>query len=340
MEEVHVCRAAYLIPFIDILRDIGAPVERELERGCLPVMVEEAPEDLVSNTLAMDFLARNERREGIDDLGWLWTQRFSASSLSADLRGALSQLPTIHARLHGLSRLIRLEDSGAEVGVIKTNGRTEIFCDGAPPDGLDGIPISEWTQVSVVIEVIRTVAGKTWTPDEIRFRSDFKVCEGARAANPNTRFISRSNHTSIVMPSSLLAISKSVCGKAPLPDVALSADHDTIGRVKRLLRPYLRATAPKINVFAEIVGTSPRTLQRKLRQYGTSYSDLIETTRFEMATEMLQDPKMNLIDVAMTLGYENQSNFGRSFRRIAGISPGKYRRQTLLQDRVACTGVI
>jgi AraC-like DNA-binding protein len=67
---------------------------------------------------------------------------------------------------------------------------------------------------------------------------------------------------------------------------------------------------------------------------------LIETTRFEMATEMLQDPKMNLIDVAMTLGYENQSNFGRSFRRIAGISPGKYRRQTLLQDRVACTGVI
>jgi AraC-like DNA-binding protein len=54
-----------------------------------------------------------------------------------------------------------------------------------------------------------------------------------------------------------------------------------------------------------------------------------------MASEMLQDPDIQLIDVAMTLGYENQSNFGRSFRRIAGISPGKYRRQMLIPDRVA-----
>ena len=335
MEAISVCRAAYLIPFIEVLRDIGAPVERELERGRLPVEVEEAPEDLISNTLAIEFLARSERREGIDDLGWLWTQHFSASGLSAGLRGALSQSPTIHARLHRLSKLIKLEDSGVEVGTVKTNGRVEVFCDGPSADRRNGLPISEWTQVSVLIEVIRTVAGKTWTPDEIRFKSDFKVCEAARAANPNTRFIDRSNHTSIVMPSSLLAISKPVCGMAPSLDCSLSADHDTIGQIKRLLRPYLRAAAPKINVFAEVVGTSSRSLQRKLGEYGSSYSQLIETTRFEMATEMLQDPDIQLIDVAMALGYENQSNFGRSFRRMAGISPGKYRRQMLFQDRVA-----
>ena len=165
--------------------------------------------------------------------------------------------------------------------------------------------------------------------------SDFEVCDAARAANPNTRFITRSNHTSIVMPSSLLAISKPVCGTAPSLDCALPAEHDMIGQFKRLLRPYLRAAAPNINLFAEVAGTSPRTLQRRLSDYGTSYSKLIETTRFEMASEMLQDPDIQLIDVAMTLGYENQSNFGRSFRRIAGISPGKYRRDLLLKDRAA-----
>ena len=37
----------------------------------------------------------------------------------------------------------------------------------------------------------------------------------------------------------------------------------------------------------------------------------------------------------MTLGYENQSNFGRSFRRIAGISPGKYRREVIGREQVA-----
>ena len=79
----------------------------------------------------------------------------------------------------------------------------------------------------------------------------------------------------------------------------------------------------------------PRSLQRKLQQAGTSFSELIETTRFEMAAEMLVDSDTPLIDVAMTLGYENQSNFGRSFRRIAGISPGKYRREMFGREHAA-----
>jgi len=88
-------------------------------------------------------------------------------------------------------------------------------------------------------------------------------------------------------------------------------------------------------MFAEIMDVRPRSLQRKLQQAGTSFSDLIEIARFEMATEILAMSDMPLIDVAMTLGYENQSNFGRSFRRIAGISPGKYRRKVIGQEGAA-----
>ena len=85
MDKVSTCRAAYLIPFIDVLRDIGVPVERELAKAKLPTMVEETPDDLVSNVHSMNFLARSASREGIDDLGWHWVQRFSASDFSAEL---------------------------------------------------------------------------------------------------------------------------------------------------------------------------------------------------------------------------------------------------------------
>jgi AraC-like DNA-binding protein len=327
MDNISVCRAAYLIPFIEVLRDIGAPVERELELGKLPAQVEEAPGDFVSNYLALDFLARNERRESINDLGWLWAQRFSSSVFSTELTDALRSLPTVKTRLEGLARLIKLEDTDTRVGIINSEGRAEIYCDGSAPEGLNGEAISEWTQVMVLIEAVRSITGKTWTPDEIRFKSDFNVCRAARAANPNTRFIRRSSHTSIIVPSSVLAASKQTYGAAPtLSSDVVPADDDPTVHLKRLLRPYLRAAAPKIDVFADIAGTSQRTLQRKLKQYGISYSQILETTRFEMATEMLADPNAKLMDVAMTLGYENQSNFGRSFRRIAGISPGKYRR--------------
>ena len=75
MDKISTCRAAYLIPFLEILRDIGTPVERELARAKLPTMVEETPDEFVSNILAMEFLGRIALREGLDDLGWLWIEQ-------------------------------------------------------------------------------------------------------------------------------------------------------------------------------------------------------------------------------------------------------------------------
>lgn len=334
MDKVSTCRAAYLIPFIDVLRDIGAPVERELEKAHLPAMVEETPDDLICSTLAMDFLDTSAFREGIDDLGWLWVQKFSASDFSAELLAALRPLPTVKARLDCLSNLIRLEDSNVRVGVAGFNGSAEIYCDAMSLDGPDN-PISEWTQVTVLIDTIRSVTGDMWSPDEIRFKSDFSVCNDAREENPNSRFLSRSAHTSIVVPTAVLAASQLTCGAAHLPEPNIPEKPDGIENMKRLIRPYLRGGLHPISTFAEMLDVSPRSLQRKLQQQGTSFSDLIETTRFEMAAEMLAESDALLIDVAMTLGYENQSNFGRSFRRIAGISPGKYRRERVGRQRVA-----
>ena len=334
MDKVSTCRAAYLIPFIDVLRDIGVPVERELAKAKLPTMVEETPDDLVSNVHSMNFLARSASREGIDDLGWHWVQRFSASDFSAELLAALRPLPTVKARLDCLSNLIALEDSDTRVGVIGFNGSAEIYCDGSSPE-MPSDPISEWTQVTVLIEAVRSITGDNWSPDEIRFKSDFSVCDEAREAHQNTRFIGQSAHTSIIMSSSVLAASKLSCGMPQMPYANIPATLDGTEHLKRLLRPYLHEAAPKMSMFAEIIGKSPRTLQRKLRHAGTSYSDLIETARFEVAAEMLADPDIKVIDVAMALGYENQSNFGRSFRRVAGISPGKYRREMFRQERAA-----
>lgn len=332
MEEISTCRAAYLLPFIDILRDIGAPVTRELELAKLPTIIEETPDEFLSNLLAINFLAKSERREGIDDLGWIWSQQFCSSTFSTELVYALAGMPTVKARLDGFSRLSRLEDSGVDIGIIDADGMVEVFCDTPGSYNLNGEHISEWTQVAVLLEVVRSITGSTLSPDEIRFKSDFNVCNAAREANPNTKFQVWSAHTSIVMPSSVLATCNISCGTGFGIEPNISEDLDGVDSLKRLIRPYLREAVPKVDLFAEIVGTSPRSLQRRLNQAGTSYSELVETTRFEMAIEMLKDPDIRLIEVAMALGYENQSNFGRSFRRIAGIGPGKHRREMFTQS--------
>lgn len=333
MDKISTCRAAHLISFIDILRDMGAPVCRELERAKLPTSIEDTPEEFVSNILLDQFVAESERREGIDDLGWLFAKRFSATNFSAELLAALEPMPTVRARLDRFSSLSRLEDSDINIGFLKSDGGAEVFCDITPPEGMKSFQITEWAQVAAVIEVIRSVMGKSWVPDEIRFRTGFSVCDAAHESNPNTRFITQSARTSIIMPSSVLAASKLPCGiaKVPDPNIPDCLKLNGTGNLKRLIRPYLIEATPKIDMIAEIAGMSRRSLQRKLQQAGSNYSELIETARFEMATEMLRNPDIRVIDVAMTLGYADQSNFGRGFRRFAGISPGKYRREMFHQ---------
>ena len=176
--------------------------------------------------------------------------------------------------------------------------------------------------------------GNAWSPDTISFMSNFSVCNAAREEQPNTRFVKNSNHTSITFPSHVL--SKSAALDLPIVSPKRLEDPNyEPSDYRYLLRPYLREGALKLETFAEIIGRRPRTLQRNFQEGGFSYSDLIETTRFEMAIEMLKNPAAPLIEIAMNVGYENQSNFGRSFKRISGMSPGAYRRQMLEQGHLA-----
>jgi AraC-like DNA-binding protein len=91
----------------------------------------------------------------------------------------------------------------------------------------------------------------------------------------------------------------------------LAADGATLGA-----RPAARA-----------LGMSARTLNRRLRDEGTSFEMLREAARKAQAESLLRDPELSVADVACALGYEDAANFGRAFRRWFGVSPGRHRQQ-------------
>ena len=65
----------------------------------------------------------------------------------------------------------------------------------------------------------------------------------------------------------------------------------------------------------KITRISPRTLQRRLRDEGTSFADLLDDLRQEMALRLLRDRKLAIYEVAFLLGYAEPSTFHRAFRR-------------------------
>lgn len=71
---------------------------------------------------------------------------------------------------------------------------------------------------------------------------------------------------------------------------------------------------------------SRSTLQRQLSGEGTSYRDILETTRKALAEKYLRDGEYTQAEIAFMVGFSDQSNFGRAFRRWTGMSPGEYQK--------------
>jgi len=93
----------------------------------------------------------------------------------------------------------------------------------------------------------------------------------------------------------------------------------------RIVGTYLRSGPLRLEGAAEIMRISTRTLQRRLRQAGLTFSEVVEENRFSVAKELLHRTNLPIIEIALELGYESPSSFARSFRRISGISPRDYR---------------
>ena len=85
--------------------------------------------------------------------------------------------------------------------------------------------------------------------------------------------------------------------------------------------------------IANQLNMSLRTLQRKLRDEETSFSTIYKSIRQEMANEYIQDSQMSMTEIAYLLGFSEQANFTRAFRRWYGTSPSEYRK-TIEQSAV------
>jgi len=72
---------------------------------------------------------------------------------------------------------------------------------------------------------------------------------------------------------------------------------------------------------------SPRTLQRELSKYQTTYKKLLDHVRKELAAQYIKDVNIDLIELTFLLGFSDQTSFQRAFKRWFDLSPGQFRKQ-------------
>jgi AraC-like DNA-binding protein len=80
---------------------------------------------------------------------------------------------------------------------------------------------------------------------------------------------------------------------------------------------------------AEQLGQTTRTLQRKLKEAGSSFQEVLDQTRRELAEHYLAQVELSITDIAYMLGFQEQSSFNHAFKDWTGLNPGAFRQQLL-----------
>ena len=105
-------------------------------------------------------------------------------------------------------------------------------------------------------------------------------------------------------------------------------------RTRKYIIDLLPSGVPRQSLIARELNLSLRSLQRKLAQSGTSFSEVLNQVRNEMACHYLKSPRHQVITIAYLLGFSDPSNFSRAFKRWNGESPYHYRQKNLQQPLI------
>jgi len=100
---------------------------------------------------------------------------------------------------------------------------------------------------------------------------------------------------------------------------------DVVARCRASVLESLSSGEGAEDTLAKALHMSPRTLQRKLALENTSYQQLVDETRKDLALRYIEDPRMSLNEIAFALGFSQQSAFTRAFKRWTDQAPSEFR---------------
>ncbi|GAB3113349.1 AraC family transcriptional regulator [Aestuariicella hydrocarbonica] len=100
---------------------------------------------------------------------------------------------------------------------------------------------------------------------------------------------------------------------------------DIAKQTKHLIEQTITSPECNINNIARLLAMHKRTLQKKLTERDTSFSDLLDEVRWSKARQTLENSNIPLSRLASLLGYSELSAFSRAFKTEFGLSPKQWR---------------
>jgi AraC-like DNA-binding protein len=188
---------------------------------------------------------------------------------------------------------------------------------------------------AALVALGREATGIHWVPRHLRFRHKGPRSEELRAwFGTPPEYAEATSH--LILPQGLLdaPLRRAEPGLAAVLDrmademlARLPEPEDLPVRVRYAVSNQLWSGECSLESVARGLCMSPRSLQRRLQDCGTSFNALVDNARREAALDLILDPTISVSDLASRVGFSEPSAFDRAFRRWTGNSPSHYRRQ-------------
>lgn len=312
----------------------------DADRLCKTVGIEPAlltmPDRQIPGTLHGAMWREAVKQTGDENLGLHIGEAFNLAALGI-VGYVLMNCQTFEQVLEKLSQYTRLFSQGAYIHYSVSQGL--VWCDCALVDHLKNYLLEEprhaiESTFAALLTATKILTGKQIYPQAVWFQhprpnqiSEHERIFGidVRFSQPTNRMIFDANclNWSVLSANpNLLSVFEQ---QAEIMLAALT-QADTLTRsVTRAIAQNLKGEVPSVETIARSLAMSVRNLQRELQAEGTSYQQILDDTRQELALRYLKKSDTPIYDVAFLLGFSEPSAFHRAFKRWTGLTPKAYR---------------
>lgn len=322
-------RSATLTHYPEVAQSVGIDPRAMLRKVRLPLETLERPDLRIAVTSLRRLLELSAAASGVEEFGLLMAERGALANLGP-VALVVREQATIGDALKALARFIHIHHSGMRLSIQPGNDIVTLAIDlrGA----LSRAP-RQSTEMALgsLHRIIRSLAGEEWRsleahlthspPRNRKYYRSFFGCPLVFNAESDALVIS-AHDLERAIPSTHPLIANYLEKRVEAIDVRRRQWDERVIEVVRVLLNNGNCTA---DLVAEHFACTRRTIHRHLAECGTSFSEILDAERADLALRLIEDRHRPLADVAELLGFSAQSAMARWFKGRFGRSVTEWR---------------
>lgn len=333
----YLIRAAALEGFVPLMHELGIDGAALIAGAGISMDALSYPDSTMSFAAFLDVLAAARKATGLQHIGLLIAERQSISVLGP-LGFAMAHAPNLRGALGELNEFIHLHNTGNSVRLV-TEGEMAMWRLEVLLGGHQGMNQHEDLALSIAVSILRNLLGRNWSPELVTLqrRAPMNTAPYRQVFRSPVEF--EAEHSQVVFESTLLATTIAQSNSqlygildGHLRSLDASGKRDYATEVQQIILHAMKEGKCTLPRVAHLLGTSQRTLQRRLALEGRTFRDEVETARCSVAMHYLEQTAVSLTSLSMTLGYSDLAAFSFAFRRMTGMSPSAWRKAQRLSS--------